>query len=208
MSEDPTVEVVVDETVSVLFVDDDPDILRMIQRAMLHAPFEVLTAPGGAEALALLELRRVDVLVSDIDMPGMDGLTLVSIARRRFPSMIRMLLSGQSTLERALQAINEGEVARFFPKPFNAATFRQTLEALTGRIERMRREGEEVARRGRRTEMYAWIDARNPGTTSVDTSEAGEVLIDIARTCSAIRAASADALLRHVQVDSDRARAS
>jgi DNA-binding NtrC family response regulator len=197
---DETSEAPAEEMVSVLFVDDETSVLRMIQRAMAHAPFEVLTAPGPAQALAILESRRVDVLVSDIDMPEMDGLALVALVRRRHPTMIRILLSGQSTLARALQAINEGEVARFFPKPFNVATFRQTLEALTGRIERMRREGEELAKRDRRAEMHRWIDAIHPGTTSVDTSESGEVLIDVARVLSTVRAAGADDLLLHLRV--------
>ena len=65
------------EAISVLFVDDEPLVLNAIVRAVSGLPFEVLSAASGEEALAMLEQRRVDVLVSDIDMPGMSGLELM-----------------------------------------------------------------------------------------------------------------------------------
>ena len=188
-----------DATVSVLFVDDEPSVLRVIKRAMIDAPFEILTAFDAAEALTILESRRVDVLVSDIDMPGMDGLALVAVARRRYPTTLRMLLTGQSSLARALDAINEGEVTRFFPKPFNVAMFRETLAALTGRIDRLRREGEELARIDRRTELHRWLDLSAPGTTSVNFGPNGEIVVDVRRVRAGLEACGGEDALRHLR---------
>lgn len=181
--------------ISVLFVDDEPSVLRSIRRTLVDAPLEVVTAFDAAEAVAILEDRRIDVLVSDIDMHGMSGLELVAHARKHHPTTLRMLLSGQSTLHRALQAINEGEVVRFFPKPFDPGVFRSTLESLAGRIAQMRRDGEDLAQAARRQEVHRWMEERFPGSTTIARAEDGEVVVDATTVCAALEAAGAQPLL-------------
>jgi len=183
-----------DDRVCVLFVDDEPAILRAIKRTLQNVPLEVLTASDGRAALTLLDERRIDVLVSDIDMPGMNGLELLALARRHHPTTLRMLLTGQSTLDRALQAINEGEVVRIFPKPFAPDAFRAALESLAHRVTQLRRDGEDSARLARRREMLQWLEGRFPGTTAVATNEAGDVLLDVARLRASIEASNASEL--------------
>src|SRR5438552_10334436 len=87
------------DQVSVLFVDDEPAMLRAIERTLREAPFEVLTAGSGAVALSILATRMVDVLVSDIDMPEMNGIELVRRVRRKHPATLRMLLTGAATTD-------------------------------------------------------------------------------------------------------------
>jgi DNA-binding NtrC family response regulator len=159
-----------------LFVDDDEMVLRSIARLLRGDAFEVRTALSADEALGILDGERIDVLVSDIDMPGMDGIGLVREARRRRPELVRMLLTGAPTMERALAAINEGEVHRFFVKPFDPPTFRRTMAALAARIERARRDGERAARSARADELRRWVEARFPGTTDVAEPAARVVL--------------------------------
>jgi DNA-binding NtrC family response regulator len=165
-------------TIAVLFVDDDPAVLRSIVRALRGSPFEVLAADGAADALAILRERHVDVLVSDIDMPEMTGLQLMKIVRREFPSTLRMLLTGAGSFARTLEAINEGEVFRFFSKPFDFELFQETMRGLVARIARLRRDGEVEARSGRRGELHRWIDGAFPGTLAFSRNEEGEVLVD------------------------------
>jgi DNA-binding NtrC family response regulator len=167
------------EHVSVLFVDDEPAILRSIARVLSRSKVEVFTAEGAAAGLELLRSRRVDVLVSDIDMPGMNGLELLRIVRREHPSTLRMLLTGHATFERALHAINEGEVIRFFTKPFDAELFRRTLDALADRIARSRREGDAELVRSRTAELEAWVEATFPGALAVARGPGGDVEIDV-----------------------------
>src|ERR1700722_12887424 len=96
--------------ITILFVDDEPPLPPSIARALLGSPFDVLSANGAAEALALMRKRTGDVLVSDIDMPGMSGLDLVAVVRSEFPATLRMVLTGAGTMARTLEAINDGEV--------------------------------------------------------------------------------------------------
>jgi DNA-binding NtrC family response regulator len=163
---------------AILFVDDEPAILRSIARALQGTRFEVLSAASAADALALMRQRDVDVLVSDIDMPGMTGIELLAVARSEFPTTLRMLLTGAATMPRALAAINEGEVHRFLTKPFDLELFVATMTALAARIERLRREGELDAREAHREGFFRWVERAFPGTLAVARNERGEVVLD------------------------------
>jgi DNA-binding NarL/FixJ family response regulator len=101
----------------VLFIDDDPRILEGIARLLRpkRAQVEVLTAVGGAEALALLAREGVDVVISDMRMPLMDGAQLLSEVRNRYPQIVRIILSGQSDHETILRAV--GPAHQFLSKP-------------------------------------------------------------------------------------------
>ncbi len=167
--------------VSVLFVDDEALILQTIQRILRGGTLEVLVASDAKEAMRILDERRVDVLVSDIDMPGMDGLALIAWTRKQHPTTLRMVLSGHGTLERALEAINEGEVQRFFAKPFDARAFRFALESLAERIDRLRRDGEDRAREARRADLIQWVESRHPGISEIERDEDGTVVLDLER---------------------------
>ncbi len=164
--------------VAVLFVDDEPAVLRSIVRALRGSSFEVLAADGAADALALMRERHIDVLVTDIDMPGMSGLELVKLARREFPATLRMLLTGAGTMARTLEAINEGEVYRFFSKPFDFELFQATMRGLVNRLERLRRDGEAEARAARRKELHQWIEQTFPGTFEIARGDDGAIVVD------------------------------
>jgi DNA-binding NtrC family response regulator len=167
-----------DATITVLFVDDEPAILHAIVRALRGSPFEVLTVDSAAAALARMRESSVDVLVTDIDMPEMSGLELVKLVRREFPATVRIVLTGAATMGRTLEAINEGEVHRFFGKPFDLDLFDATLRGLVERIRRLRREGELETRKMRRDELYRWVEHAFPHTLDLVRDESGRVVID------------------------------
>ena len=162
---------------SILFVDDEGEILDLISRILRGASFEVLTAVGGEEALAILRTRRVDVLVSDMDMPDMDGIGLLRRVRAEHPSTLRMVLTGAATAERALAAINEGEVVRMFSKPFEPTLFRATIESLATRIDRLRSDDDEASASQRYEAFRRWVDASYPTLGEVRRDKEGSVLI-------------------------------
>jgi CheY-like chemotaxis protein len=102
---------------AVLLVDDDQNLLVGLTR-MLRAHFEVSVAVGGEEALALLSgEKRFAVVVSDMRMPGMDGVEVLAQARQLQPHATRLILSGHADLEAAARAVNEGNLFRFLFKP-------------------------------------------------------------------------------------------
>jgi DNA-binding NtrC family response regulator len=163
---------------SVLIVDDEPALLRLMQRSLRSPELEVLTANGGPDALALLRRRTVDVILSDIDMPEMTGFDLLAILRREHPTVIRMIFTAAATTERAVAAINDGEVARFFVKPIDVEQLRATLLSFRDRVHRVRREAEQMRHRARVDALVGWAENRFPGSTEIARDESGAIVVD------------------------------
>ncbi len=103
---------------TVLFVDDEENILKSLKRGLLDEPYETLFAQGGKEALEILKQKEVHVLVTDMRMPEMSGLELLQIVKTEYPHIIRMVLSGYTQVTTLLTAINQGEIYKFITKPW------------------------------------------------------------------------------------------
>lgn len=113
---------------SVLFVDDEPKVLEGLENLMF--PFmdewEVSTAQSGQEALDFLVDTPIDVLVTDMRMPGMGGPELLEAVKAKYPKIVRFVLSGHSELEAALKAMPVAH--QFLSKPCDANTLTGALE--------------------------------------------------------------------------------
>lgn len=101
----------------ILLVDDDPNILAGYTRT-LRRHYTVETAPGGDAGLASIAGHGpFSVVVSDMRMPGMDGVQFLSQVRRQAPQTVRMMLTGNADQQTAIEAVNEGHIFRFISKP-------------------------------------------------------------------------------------------
>lgn len=118
------------DLVRVLCVDDDELIVLEWLKLHLCRHYEVLTANDGYTALELLEQKGpFAVVLSDMRMPGMDGVTLLGHVRRRSPDTTRMLLTGQADLDSAIASVNEGQLFRFLTKPCTPPALLQAFRA-------------------------------------------------------------------------------
>jgi DNA-binding NtrC family response regulator len=79
-------------TTSVLLVDDDLGVLQALMRRMHKEPFQVRTATSAEEALGILSRSPIDLIVSDMNMPGMTGLELLAVVAKKYPDCIRIML--------------------------------------------------------------------------------------------------------------------
>jgi DNA-binding NtrC family response regulator len=102
---------------SVLFVDDQPEVTEALELAFHKKPFTVRTANSAAQALNILSNSAVDVVISDEQMPVMTGSQFLAIVRHEYPSVIRIILSGQANFKATLAAINEARAHQFLVKP-------------------------------------------------------------------------------------------
>ena len=102
---------------TILFVDDEPNILQGLRRMLqpLRNEWEMTFVDSGEKALQLLSQSRFDTIVSDVRMPGMDGVKLFSEVMRRYPEMIRIFLSGQCDVETTLKSVKIAH--QFLSKP-------------------------------------------------------------------------------------------
>lgn len=115
----------------------------------------------------------VSVLVSDYDMPEMNGAQLAGEARRLRPETVRILLTGHRTLETAIDGINQGEIFRFIGKPFDNDQLRgAVLEAVKRHDELVALSGDRQ-RRERRVAMHAALEAEYPRISQVNHGEDG-----------------------------------
>jgi HD-like signal output (HDOD) protein len=124
--------------VAVLFVDDEPRILNGLRRSLraMRHEWDMAFATGGAEALEVAASRALDVAVSDMRMPGMDGVELLREVRVRYPHVGRIALSGQASKDTVLRSI--GLVHQYLAKPCEPETLKATVNrvcALRGLVE-------------------------------------------------------------------------
>ena len=103
---------------SVLLVDDDPAVAKVLGALLTQAGLTVHTARSGTEALALLGHKPIDVVVSDVRMPGMSGLELLAEVTRAWPGVPIVLMTAHGTVPMAVEAMKAGALD-FILKPFD-----------------------------------------------------------------------------------------
>jgi len=115
----------------ILFVDDEISILDGLKRLLrpMRSEWEMSFANGGEAALAMLDSKLFDVIVTDMRMPGLDGASLLEIVRERHPSMLRIILSGYTELQASLRAVPVAH--QFLLKPCDPAMLRAGIARAT-----------------------------------------------------------------------------
>ena len=115
------------ETHTVLFVDDEEVVLRSIERGLLDETYNKLFAISGEEALEIMQQEEIHVIVTDMRMPGMDGLELIQAVKKGYPDVVRIVLSGYAQTSSLMIAIHNEGVFEFVPKPWKLTEFKQVI---------------------------------------------------------------------------------
>jgi response regulator RpfG family c-di-GMP phosphodiesterase len=113
---------------TILFVDDDIRVVSALQRS-LYKSYRVEIAGSAADALDAISESTYAVVVSDLRMPGMNGIDFLTKVKEVSPDTVRILLTGQAELEIAIAAVNEGAIFRFLTKPCPQELLTRTLDA-------------------------------------------------------------------------------
>ncbi len=153
---------------TLLCVDDEQNILSALRRLFRQDGYRILSAQSGREALDLLESEAVDLVISDMRMPEMDGANLLERISRHWPDTLRILLTGHADIGSTIAAINKGQIFRYIAKPWDDqdmrlivhhALERQQLERDKRRLEALtQRQNEEL--RGLNADLEARVEAR------------------------------------------------
>ncbi|VAX09808.1 Response regulator [hydrothermal vent metagenome] len=104
---------------TLLLVDDETNILSSLKRLLRPQGYRVFTATGGAEGLKLLAKQPVDLIISDMRMPEMDGAEFLAKAAGQWPDTVRVLLTGYADLSSTVAAVNKGSIYRYVSKPWD-----------------------------------------------------------------------------------------
>ncbi len=114
---------------NILFVDDEPNVLSGFQRNM-RKDFPLDVALGGDQALAMMQDHGpYAIIVSDMRMPGMNGLELLAKVEARAPDTVRMMLTGNADQKTAVDAVNRGHIFRYMTKPCEPEMMAEMLKA-------------------------------------------------------------------------------
>lgn len=113
----------------VLFVDDEVNVLNALRRIFFNM-FNISIAESGEEGLKILEQKGpYAVVVSDMNMPGMDGIAFLKKVKELYPETVRVMLTGKADISTAMEAVNKGNIFRFVTKPCSNADMEHVLEA-------------------------------------------------------------------------------
>lgn len=104
---------------NILFVDDEKAILKSIKRIFVESDYTIFTAESGVEALTILAEENMDIVISDMRMPGMDGYQLLKEVRQLYPETTRIILSGYSEEKEIFKAILDGSSKMYIFKPWD-----------------------------------------------------------------------------------------
>jgi response regulator RpfG family c-di-GMP phosphodiesterase len=113
---------------NVLIVDDDPEILNSFRRNF-YKKFHLDTASGPADGLKLLKSSLYWVVISDYQMPQMNGIRFLTLVREISPDTTRIMLTGNADIRTAINAVNEGHIFRFLSKPCTPEAVEQAIQA-------------------------------------------------------------------------------
>lgn len=128
----------------ILYVDDEENNLTVFEAAFEDL-YDVHTALSGAEALEIMASRPIHVLVTDMRMPGMNGVELLERVLPDYPDIVRIVLTGYTDVESIIRAINQGQVHQYVTKPWDERELRVIIDRSLERFDVARRQAELTA---------------------------------------------------------------
>lgn len=158
-------------SVTVLVIDDEPGVLRALARFVRAEGYRVVSTTNPADLEHLVGGEGVDVVLSDVDMPEINGLAVMAWLRRHHPRIVRLLISGRASLPAAMRAINEGEVFRFLTKPCQVDELRAVLAESAERARRGRAQLDPQELAERRDRLLEALEREHPGITGVTRTD-------------------------------------
>lgn len=148
---------------TVLVVDDEAEIVESLRRTLRGEAYRFVGTTSALEARELVDRGGIDLIVADIDMPELNGLELVAHVRETRPEVVRVLLTGDASLESAVDAINRSEVHRYFTKPWRNDALRQSIRDALARLDELRRRAEVDAALETRARLLSALEEQYPG---------------------------------------------
>lgn len=159
----------------VLSIDDDREMLRSIKRVLRKEELKLVTFNDPQKLLAYLSSKHADVVMSDIEMPLMNGLELLAKVKLVRPDAVRMVVSGVRDMNSAIRAINEGAVHRYVRKPFDPDDLREGVRAAIDQARELRGDDADP--------LEAWCTRAGEldmGLTEVKRDSMGAYVLDVA----------------------------
>jgi len=114
----------------VLCVDDEVSVLNSLARLLRDEPYDLVTTNSPRQALEWIQQRYINVLISDQKMPDMDGTEILKATREFSPATRRIMLTGYADMDAVAEAVNQAEIQRLIPKPWNDHRLKETIRSM------------------------------------------------------------------------------
>jgi two-component system probable response regulator PhcQ len=161
----------------ILIVDDEENILNSLKRLLRKEPYEILTAIDGEEGLKILDDHQVDLIVSDLKMPQMNGIEFLKRAKEKNPVPLRIMLTGHADLKSVVDAIDQGEVYRFLLKPWNDEELKMTIRQTLDYYHLWKENRTLVETVKKQSQVLQELEREHPGISEVEKDEDGSIVL-------------------------------
>ena len=162
----------------VMLVDDEEVVLESFKRGLKGEGYEIITAVNSNDAFNKLNaFPDIKVIVSDIKMPGMDGMEFLKMIKREYPYIIRIVLTGYADVDNAIAAVNEGQVYRFITKPWDIMEVRIILRLALQYQQALEEYRLPVRDVQRAVKSIEELEKRFPGISKISTDDEGRIVI-------------------------------
>ncbi len=163
----------------VLIVDDEAGVISALKRTFMNDDIHIISAASGEQGLKILEGARVDLVISDQNMPGMDGIDFVRQIRASYPEVLTIILTAYADIKNALLAINQAGVYKFIIKPWDDDELRITVKRALELID-MIREKKALAEEVKAKDIIlSELERKHPGITKVERNKDGTVIVKL-----------------------------
>lgn len=163
---------------AILIVDDEKNVLNALQRKLRKQPYTLYTAESVEMALKLLEAREVNIVVSDYNMPMMNGLEFLKHIKGLYPHILTIMLTGQAEIEIAVQAINRAGVYKFILKPWDDEDLKVTLLRALESIDLATERDRLLQKVKSRDAILNDLEEKFPGISKVEKDENGVMILN------------------------------
>lgn len=125
------------EQQAVLFVDDEQNVLNSLKRLLHDEPWDMFFADSGSKGLDILAKEKIDLVISDVRMPVMDGIEFLKQVKQRYPQVVRIFLSGYADHKAVVQALAEGSAQQLLPKPWKDEEIKEVIRGALKQAEEL-----------------------------------------------------------------------
>ncbi len=163
---------------SILLVDDSKSILKALSRVFKSEGYKIYTAESANNAFLILKKEKIDLLITDENMPGITGNDLLKMAQEHFPETIRIMITGMIDISVARNAINSGKIYKLFNKPWDDFELLLAVRYALNQ-KRLKEENEQLKSTiDSQAELLKKLENEYPGITSKNMSPDGALIIE------------------------------
>lgn len=161
---------------TILVVDDEEMFIEYIQRVMSDENYNVITVASGQEGLDILEKQQVSMVISEYEIPLMNGLEFLEKVRIIYPNILTIMVTEHADIELAIRAINEAGVYKFLLKPLDDIYFKNMIKKTLESLQVIKERDVLIRKVKTHESTLKDLEKRYPGITKVERDEDGYIL--------------------------------